>query len=168
MKAMRDSRAIHELAPLVRAGSLSPVDLVRGCFARIDARPELNAFITLMREEALDAAHVAEREIAAGRYLGTLHGIPISIKDLVDIAGTRTTSGSHVPAPVATDDAPVVKRLRSAGDHERRHSRKPIDRVPLAIERFPTDDAAGFAFVRTIVVIMLALTTCSLRGAATV
>jgi aspartyl-tRNA(Asn)/glutamyl-tRNA(Gln) amidotransferase subunit A len=115
MKAPRDPRAIHELAPLVRAGALSPVDLVRNCFARIDARPELNAFITLLREPALDAARAAEREISAGRYLGPLHGIPISVKDLVDVAGTKTTAGSRVPAETATDDAPVVKRLRGAG-----------------------------------------------------
>jgi aspartyl-tRNA(Asn)/glutamyl-tRNA(Gln) amidotransferase subunit A len=115
MKAPRDLRPIHELAPLVRAGALSPVDLVRTCFSRIDERPELNAFITLLRDRALDEARAAEREIAAGRYLGPLHGIPISVKDLVDIAGTRTTAGSQVPARIAAEDAPVVKRLRHAG-----------------------------------------------------
>jgi aspartyl-tRNA(Asn)/glutamyl-tRNA(Gln) amidotransferase subunit A len=115
MRAARDLRAIHDLAPLIRAGAVSPVELVRSCFARIEARPELNAFITVFRERALEDAREAEREIKGGRYLGALHGIPVSVKDLVDVAGTPTTAGSRVPAPVAAADAPVVSRLRSAG-----------------------------------------------------
>ena len=115
MTTARDLRAIHDLTPLIRAGALSPVDLVRNCFARIDARPELNAFIAVFRERALEEARDAEREIKAGRYLGSLHGIPISVKDLVDVAGSPTTAGSRVPALVAATDAPVVRRLRRAG-----------------------------------------------------
>ena len=115
MKAARDLRAIHNLAPLIRAGSVSPVDLVRNCFNRIDARPELNAFIAVFRDQALEDARQAERDIRSGRYLGSLHGIPVSVKDLLDVAGTPTTAGSRVPATVAAADAPVVPRLRSAG-----------------------------------------------------
>jgi aspartyl-tRNA(Asn)/glutamyl-tRNA(Gln) amidotransferase subunit A len=94
---------------------VSPVDLVHGCLARIDARPELNAFITVMRESALAEARVAEREIAAGRYRGPLHGIPVSVKDLIDVAGTPTTAGSAVPPRYPLVDAPIVARLRDAG-----------------------------------------------------
>jgi aspartyl-tRNA(Asn)/glutamyl-tRNA(Gln) amidotransferase subunit A len=107
--------SIRDAAALIRSRSLSPVDLVRGCLDRIDARPELNAFITVMRERALADAHAAEREIAAGRDRGLLHGIPVSVKDLVDIAGTPTTSGSAVPPRTPAADAPIVTRLRNAG-----------------------------------------------------
>jgi aspartyl-tRNA(Asn)/glutamyl-tRNA(Gln) amidotransferase subunit A len=108
-------RTITELAPLVRAGAVSPVDLVRGCLDRIEARRDLNAFITVVADDALRAAEEAARDIAAGRYRGPLHGIPISLKDLIDYAGTPTTSGSNVPHRVPRVDAPVARRLREAG-----------------------------------------------------
>ncbi len=115
MSAPPDLRSIAEIAPLLQGGTLSPVDLVRACLARIDARPELNAFITVMRERALEDARVAEAEIGAGRYLGPLHGVPVSVKDLFDVAGTPTTAGSALPPRYPRVDAPVVTRLREAG-----------------------------------------------------
>jgi len=107
--------SIGQVSPLVKSGEVSPVDLVRTCLERIDARPELNAFITIMRDSAAAAALAAEQEIAAGRYRGPLHGIPVSVKDLVDVAGTPTTSGSAVPPRMPLADAPIVARLREAG-----------------------------------------------------
>jgi aspartyl-tRNA(Asn)/glutamyl-tRNA(Gln) amidotransferase subunit A len=107
--------SIGHVAPLVKSGDMSPVDLVRRCLERIDARPELNAFITIMRDSAAAAARAAEQEIAAGRYRGPLHGIPVSVKDLVDVAGTPTTAGSAVPPRIPDTDAPIVARLREAG-----------------------------------------------------
>ena len=107
--------SIREAAARLRSGALSAADLVRGCLERIDRRPELNAFITVMRESALADAHTAEREIAAGRDRGALHGIPVSVKDLIDVAGTPTTSGSAVPPRTPTVDATLVTRLREAG-----------------------------------------------------
>ena len=68
-----------------------------------------------MAEQALADAARAEKEIAADRYRGPLHGIPVSVKDLVDIAGTPTTSGSAVPPRRPQHDAPVVANLRRAG-----------------------------------------------------
>ena len=115
MSALPDLRSIAEIAPLLQDGTLSPVDLVRGCLARIDARPELNAFITVMRERALAEAGVAEEEIGAGHYLGPLHGIPVSVKDLIDVTGTPTTAGSALPPRYPLVDAPIVARLRRAG-----------------------------------------------------
>lgn len=106
---------IAELAPRIARGDVRPTDLVRGCLDRIAARQELNAFITVLGDAALDAARTAEREIDAGRYRGPLHGIPVSIKDLVHIAGVPTTSGSAVAPLHPTEDAPVVRRLRDAG-----------------------------------------------------
>jgi len=88
---------------------------VRGCLARIEARRDLNAFITVMADSALADAAAAQREIAAGRYRGPLHGIPVSVKDLIDVAGTPTTSGSAVPPRFPVEDAPIVRRLRDAG-----------------------------------------------------
>jgi aspartyl-tRNA(Asn)/glutamyl-tRNA(Gln) amidotransferase subunit A len=110
-----DLRHIAEVAPLVQSAALSPVALVESCLAQIDARPEVNAFITRFDQQALDDARAAAGDIRAGRYLGPLHGIPISLKDLVHVAGVRTTSGSAVPAIVPAADAPAVTRLRAAG-----------------------------------------------------
>jgi aspartyl-tRNA(Asn)/glutamyl-tRNA(Gln) amidotransferase subunit A len=110
-----DLRSISEIAPLVARGEVSPVDLVRGCLARIEGRRELNAFITVMSESALADAERAAAEIAQGRYRGPLHGIPVSIKDLVAVAGTPTTAASAVPPLHPKQDAPVVTKLREAG-----------------------------------------------------
>jgi len=109
---------LAEAAELLRRRELSPVELTRAILARIEARdPKLNTFTTLVpREQILAAAADAEREIAAGKYRGVLHGIPVSVKDLIDTAGLRTTYGSgmfrdHVP----TRDGGIPERLRAAG-----------------------------------------------------
>jgi aspartyl-tRNA(Asn)/glutamyl-tRNA(Gln) amidotransferase subunit A len=110
-----DLRPIVEIAPLVRSGALSPVELVQGCLARIDARPEVNAYITRFDDRALADAEEREREIRSGHYRGPLHGIPVSAKDLIDVAGVKTTSGSALPAAAAAADAAVIVRLKEAG-----------------------------------------------------
>jgi aspartyl-tRNA(Asn)/glutamyl-tRNA(Gln) amidotransferase subunit A len=110
-----DLRSIAELAPLVARGAVSPVALVRSCLERIEARRDLNAFITVLADSALDEASRAEREIAGRGVRGPLHGIPVSVKDLIDVAGTPTTSGSNVPPLHPGVDAPLVARLREAG-----------------------------------------------------
>jgi aspartyl-tRNA(Asn)/glutamyl-tRNA(Gln) amidotransferase subunit A len=108
--------SLREAAALIQQGGLSPVALTRTCLDRIAAADgELRAFITVTAEQAMaDAAH-AEAEIKAGRYRGALHGIPVSLKDLVDLAGTPTTSGSNVPPRRPDHDAPVAANLRRAG-----------------------------------------------------
>jgi aspartyl-tRNA(Asn)/glutamyl-tRNA(Gln) amidotransferase subunit A len=68
-----------------------------------------------MADSAVDAGEAAEREIQSGRYRGPLHGIPVSIKDLIDVAGTPTTSASAIPPRLPAKDAPIVTRLREAG-----------------------------------------------------
>jgi aspartyl-tRNA(Asn)/glutamyl-tRNA(Gln) amidotransferase subunit A len=110
-----DLRGIAEVAPLIKSRALSPVDLVHSCLARIDAGSAGNAFITVLGDAAVDEARQAEADIAVGRYRGPLHGVPVSIKDLVDVAGTPTTSGSAVPPRRAAVDAGIVARLRAAG-----------------------------------------------------
>ena len=99
------------------ARKLSPTELVRALLARIERLdPQLNAFIRLDGEAALAAAATAEAEIAAGRHRGPLHGVPVGIKDIIDVAGLPTTCHSKVmPATPAAADAVVVGKLRQAG-----------------------------------------------------
>ncbi len=106
-----------EAAQHIRAGTLSPVTLMRAVLDAAHAiQPALNPFVTLMEQQALDAAATAERDAAAGRFAGPLHGIPISIKDQVDVEGVPTTHGSAIFAGnVAAADDVVVARLRAAG-----------------------------------------------------
>lgn len=105
------------VAAEVRAGRISPVELVEQSLRRIEERdPELNAFQQVLADRALAAARAAEREIAAGRYRGPLHGIPVAIKDLVALSGTANAAGSRVLAGNVTDhDAAAVERLERAG-----------------------------------------------------
>jgi aspartyl-tRNA(Asn)/glutamyl-tRNA(Gln) amidotransferase subunit A len=108
---------IYELAPRLRSREVSPVELTRECLDRIDnLNPALNAFITVTAQSALAEARAAEAEIARGEWRGPLHGIPLSLKDLIDTAGVRTTSASKLHATrVPGEDAEVVRRLRRAG-----------------------------------------------------
>ena len=108
--------SLVEAAGLIERREVSPVDLTRACLERITAADsELHAFITVTANRALEDAARAEKEIAAGRYRGALHGIPVSLKDLVDLAGTPTTSGSAVPPRRPDHDAPIAANLRRAG-----------------------------------------------------
>ena len=106
-----------QLAPMVKNGDLSPVEIIEAHLSRIQAtEPVLNSFITLLPDEALATAHQAERDIRAGRYRGPLHGIPVGLKDLFNTGGVRTTSGcriydNYIPA----QDCTVAARFRDAG-----------------------------------------------------
>src|SRR6478672_3632436 len=114
--ATTEPASLIEAARLIEARQLSPVALTQGCLAKIAARNDhLRAFITVTADAALAEAARAEKEIAGGKYRGALHGIPVSVKDLVDVAGTPTTSGSNVPPRRPLHDAPVVGMLRRAG-----------------------------------------------------
>ncbi len=102
---------------LIASGALSPVELTAAVLERI-ARldPTLHAFLAVLPERALAAARAAETEIAAGRRRGPLHGVPVAVKDLCDLAGTVTTCASTVlGAPPAAADATCVARLAEAG-----------------------------------------------------
>jgi aspartyl-tRNA(Asn)/glutamyl-tRNA(Gln) amidotransferase subunit A len=109
--------SLRDASDLVRAGKVSPVELTNACLARIERlNPILNAFITVTGQQALADAKAAESEIAKGKPRSRLHGIPIGLKDLFDTAGVRTTAGSAVFADrVPSDDAQVVRRLKTAG-----------------------------------------------------
>jgi aspartyl-tRNA(Asn)/glutamyl-tRNA(Gln) amidotransferase subunit A len=108
---------ITTLSNLVRTGEVSPVELIESTFAEIDRHnPCLNAFIALCREESFEAAKRAEREIGAGQIRGTLHGIPVAIKDIIHVAGTPTTCGSKFfSVNPSQPDATVAARLKAAG-----------------------------------------------------
>jgi aspartyl-tRNA(Asn)/glutamyl-tRNA(Gln) amidotransferase subunit A len=108
---------ITELGAAFRARRLSPVEATQLCLDRI-ARldPTLHAFLAVTPELALEQARAATAELERGHDRGPLHGVPIGLKDLIDVAGQATTAASAVFADrIATEDAEVVRRLRSAG-----------------------------------------------------
>ena len=108
---------IAETSRRIRKKEVSPVELTRLYLERIEAlNPSLNAYLTLMNDQAMDVARRAEREIRRGKYRGRLHGIPFSIKDNLAIKGVRTTAGSKILSEWVPDfDATVVKRLTESG-----------------------------------------------------
>jgi len=109
--------AITELAPLLAARHVSSVDLTQACLDEIAAHNDaLRAFITVTADEALADARACDAELAAGHCRGPLHGIPISLKDLIDQRGVPTTAASRVrDGHVAAADAPVTAALRASG-----------------------------------------------------
>ena len=108
---------ISELAPRIRAGEVSPVELTEAALAEADRlQPTLNSFITILHDQALAQAREQEAAIARGDYRGPLQGIPIGIKDNIATGGIRTTVGSKVlAAHVPDEDAEVVARCKEAG-----------------------------------------------------
>ena len=108
---------ILQAAAAIRAGETSSLELTRSSLARIERLDGLlNAFITVTADAALEQAAQADRELAAGRDRGMLHGIPVAVKDLIDTRGVLTTYGSRYYAEnVPDEDAAVITRLREAG-----------------------------------------------------
>jgi amidase len=110
-------RPARELAALIRARKLSPVELLDAHLAVIERlNPRLNAFVTLVPEQARAAAQAAEAAVAGGGPLGPLHGLPVAIKDVTLTAGIRTTYASPLYRDFVPDeDAEAVGRLKQAG-----------------------------------------------------
>jgi len=108
---------VAEVAPAIAARNLSPVELMEALLERIGRLdPKLNAFIRLDADVAIHAARAAEAEIASGRQRGPLHGVPVGIKDIIDVAGLPTTCHSKLLIDnIASTDAVCVSRLRGAG-----------------------------------------------------
>ena len=108
---------LAEASSRIRSRQLAQTQLVNACLDRIRLyNPKLNAFITVMREQALAQARELEQEQRAGKFRSPLHGIPIALKDNIDTAGTRTTAASAVfEDRVPAEDAEVARRLKSAG-----------------------------------------------------
>ena len=108
---------ISQVASLIEAKELSPVELTEAMLARIDAVDgRYLSYATVMADQAMESARAAETAISAGNYLGPLHGVPIAVKDLCFTNGVRTMGGSKVLRDHVPDfDATVVKNLLAAG-----------------------------------------------------
>jgi aspartyl-tRNA(Asn)/glutamyl-tRNA(Gln) amidotransferase subunit A len=112
-----EPRTIADLSRALRSRETTAEAVVERCLQRIaDRNSTLNAFITVFENQAREQARETDREIAAGRYRGPLHGVPVSVKDLFDTAGSATTAASRVRRNhVADRDAPSIAALRDAG-----------------------------------------------------
>lgn len=110
------SQSLTALANLIRQHALSPVEVVEAYLRRIDEiNPRLNAIVTLA-PDATQKAKEAEDAVMRGDVVGPLHGVPLTIKDTIETAGLRTTSGSALRAHyIPKQDAPAVARLKAAG-----------------------------------------------------
>jgi aspartyl-tRNA(Asn)/glutamyl-tRNA(Gln) amidotransferase subunit A len=114
----QDPGRLSDLAQSIATRKLSPVDLVRTCLARIDAvEPHIHAWRHVDADRALAAAVERAREASAGFIRGPLHGIPVAIKDIIDVEGvpTRCNSRSRADAPPAMADAEIVLALKTNG-----------------------------------------------------
>ena len=111
------SLSASQIADQIRNKKISPVEVVKDHLARIEElNPKINAFVHLDEEGVLDQARDAEAAVMQRRNLGPLHGVPISIKSSIDVAGMRCEAGTKLRAGyVASTDAPLVTRLRNAG-----------------------------------------------------
>ena len=117
MSAEFDFMTALDLRRLIMSKQISPVEVTRRALECADAtQPTLNAFVTLMPEQSLAAARIAEDMVMRGAPVGLLHGLPISVKDLIAVKDVRLTSGSRVMGDNwAVADAPAVERVRAAG-----------------------------------------------------
>ncbi|KUN81149.1 amidase [Streptomyces bungoensis] len=108
---------LAEAADAIRTRHLSPVELTESVLERIAQKePHLRAYVTVAADRARSAARDAARDIAAGHHRGPLHGIPVGLKDLIDVAGSATTASSLVRADHrARTDSTVAARLAQAG-----------------------------------------------------
>jgi aspartyl-tRNA(Asn)/glutamyl-tRNA(Gln) amidotransferase subunit A len=109
--------SISETGELIRRGDLSPVELIQSSLERINKlQPQLNAFITITAEPALQAAELAEKEIRRGKWRGPLHGLPIGVKDFYDTRGIKTTAAfEYFKNRIPDEDAVCLKTLKQAG-----------------------------------------------------
>ncbi len=121
-----------ELAEAIRSRQVSSRDVIEAHLRRIEAvNGSINAVVVVMAEQALKAAQTADRAVADGADLGPFHGVPFTVKENIDVAGTPTTQGFKALANAyPSRDAPVVERLKAAGSDpdrpyessQRRHS----------------------------------------------
>jgi aspartyl-tRNA(Asn)/glutamyl-tRNA(Gln) amidotransferase subunit A len=104
---------IHEAQKLIQSRALSPVELTRAVLERVQALDgKLHAYINLMADSALREAQAAEAEIARGKWRGPMHGIPVAVKDQLDVEGAPARIRQHTKG---VGDATPVKKLREAG-----------------------------------------------------
>jgi amidase len=106
-----------ELAEVIRSRRASSHEVMEAHLGRIEAvNPSINAVVIVLGEEALEAARLADRAVARGDELPPLHGVPFTVKENIDVAGTPTTQGLKALADAfPTRDAPIVERMKAAG-----------------------------------------------------
>src|SRR5260221_5142229 len=117
-RCVEDAGRIAALAAAIRSGALTATALLERYLARIDAvEPSLQAWRLVARDNARAEAASLDRDAAAGRFRGPLHGIPVGIKDIIDVAGLTTLANSRSRAAIApaSADAEIVAALRLAG-----------------------------------------------------
>ena len=143
-------------AVAIRKGEVGSREIVEDCLRRLsDWEPHVQALVAIFEEDAAAAARIADEEASAGMFRGPLHGVPVVIKDLIDMAGKPTEAGSRVLAGnVAAEDAAVVVRLRDAGaiiigksnTHEFAYGAlTPPTRNPWNLNRMPGGSSGGSA-----------------------
>src|ERR1035438_5356195 len=108
---------IAEASRRIHAHELTSTELTQAVLKRIDVyNPKINAYITVMHQEALAQAAQLDSEAKAGKFRSPLHGVPIALKDNIDTAGTRTTGGSAVfRNRIPDEDAQIAQRLKASG-----------------------------------------------------
>ena len=108
---------LTDLSWLIAGRQISSAEAVHAALARLDTlEGKLNAFITVLRDQAMAAARQADDEIGRGNYRGPLHGVPVTIKDMFETAGVRTTGGSKILADwIPATNADLVDKLHAAG-----------------------------------------------------
>jgi aspartyl-tRNA(Asn)/glutamyl-tRNA(Gln) amidotransferase subunit A len=108
---------IREAGERIKSGKLTAEKLVESCLDRIHAREEtIHAWVKVYEQDALEEARRCDREFQAGNRRGALHGIPIGVKDIIDVRGQYTRCGTPIyPARIPAEEAPVIARLRKAG-----------------------------------------------------
>ncbi|HTK76339.1 MAG TPA: amidase [Gemmataceae bacterium] len=146
---------IHEAAAAIRAGALTPVDLLEQCLTRIeDYEPHVRAWVVIDRDGAREQAERLTAELKRGHDRGPLHGIPVGVKDIIDVFDLPTGCGSKLWAnSIARRDAECVKRLRQAGaiilgktvTTAFAYLDPPITRNPWNLDRTPGGSSSGSA-----------------------
>jgi aspartyl-tRNA(Asn)/glutamyl-tRNA(Gln) amidotransferase subunit A len=146
--------SIADCGQLLQRRAISALELLDATLARIEqTEPAIHAYVQVLYRRARATATAVDHEIADGRYRGALHGIPLAIKDLYDIAGLPTRAGSHaLPETLAHTDATAVARLRAAGavivgktvTHELAYGvNTPPTRSPWMVNGYPGGSSAG-------------------------
>ncbi len=153
--------SLSEVSKRLRARQVTSVELTQALLDRVKVyNPKINAFITVMHDQALAQAAQMDAEIKAGKFRSPLHGIPIALKDNIDTAGTRTTAASEVfDDRVPNEDAEVARRLKASGAvvigktnlHEFANGGSSAStyfgpvRNPWALDRIPAGSSGGSA-----------------------
>jgi aspartyl-tRNA(Asn)/glutamyl-tRNA(Gln) amidotransferase subunit A len=176
MNLVQAAPSLVEQAAAVRRGEISPTELVERALARLaEVEPTLGAFVAVAADRARGEAATLTAEAAAGRWRGPLHGVPVAVKDLFDVAGEVTGAGSELPPTgrPARADAAAVRRLRDAGavvlgrtrTHEyawgltTQHARLGGSRNPFDPSRVPGGSSGGSAAAVAAGVVPLGLGT---------